>query len=342
MAVEAQHLSLLSPQLLSNREMMNGFGANENTYGSPIGFGVPPLSETLQPMYGSIIADLVPAKTADSGLTYNLPVPRKRPRDSINPLLSFPNVQNQNLANRRGSFTFLGEDISLQIQQQQLDIDRFITRHMEKVKMDYGERRRRYSRRVIAAMEEGMMEKLRTKEEEIEKIGKLNWALEEKVKSLFIENQIWRELAQANEATANALRNNLEQVLAHAQDTQLLRNSGLAKAPALVHDDAQSCCGSNFGDDDDEWRTLAESRGEREVVRGNHRRNNGGDSAATRNNSINGSNKWCRKCGKQESCVLILPCRHLCLCTVCGSSLHTCPICKSTKTASLHVILSSS
>ncbi|KAJ1406810.1 hypothetical protein SESBI_24785 [Sesbania bispinosa] len=44
------------------------------------------------------------------------------------------------------------------------------------------------------------MNRLKAKKE-IEKIGKLNWALEERVKSLCMENQIWRELAQTNEAT---------------------------------------------------------------------------------------------------------------------------------------------
>ncbi|CAN1128222.1 Probable BOI-related E3 ubiquitin-protein ligase 3 [Linum perenne] len=53
-----------------------------------------------------------------------------------------------------------------------------------------------------------MMKRLKAKEEEIKKIGKLNWAMEEKVKSLCMENQIWRDLAQTNEATTNALRSN--------------------------------------------------------------------------------------------------------------------------------------
>ncbi|KAL9264638.1 putative BOI-related E3 ubiquitin-protein ligase 3 [Drosera capensis] len=53
----------------------------------------------------------------------------------------------------------------------------------------------------------------REKEERIVQSTKLNLALEEKVKQLCLENQIWRELAQANEATANALRTKIEQIL---------------------------------------------------------------------------------------------------------------------------------
>ncbi|CAK9174973.1 unnamed protein product [Ilex paraguariensis] len=355
MAVEARHLSLFPPQLRSNREMMNILEANGNIYGTPIGFGVPPLSgtttETLPPMYGSVITDLVAAKTpmkSDSGLTNTLPVSRKRSRDTINPMLSFPNGQNPNDNNRCSAFSFFGEDISLQIQQQQLDIDRFIAQHTEKVRLEIEERRKTYSNRIIAAMAEGMKKRLRAKEEEIEKIGKLNWALEEKVKSLCLENQIWRDLAQTNEATANVLRSNLEQVLAQVEDEQRLRNNGgLDEAAALV-DDAQSCFGSNFccvdDDDDDDKRMLMQSGGERKLLKGKTKND---DCTGTNNcngkrsNNNNNGNRWCRSCGKEESCVLLLPCRHLCLCSVCGSSVHTCPICKSVKNASLHVKISS-
>lgn len=120
---------------------MNGIDVSANMYGAPIGYGggLPPLSgtttETLLPVYGSdsVQADKThPAMKADSGLTYNLPVSRKRTRDSVNPLIVFPNNQNLNHLNRRsgGSFTFLGEDISLQIQHQQLEIDHFIAQHV--------------------------------------------------------------------------------------------------------------------------------------------------------------------------------------------------------------------
>ena len=190
---------------------------------------------------------------------------------------------------------------------------------MEKVRMEIEEKRKRQARRIIEAIELGMMKRLKAKEDEIDKIGKLNWALEERVKCLCIENQIWRDLAQSNEATANALRTNLEQVLAHG--------AGLEEAAATHMDDAQSCCGSSGENVEDHTevegpRTLARIGGEREYYK---------SECGTR---------WCRNCAKQESCVLLLPCRHLCLCTACGSTLHTCPICKSAKNASVHVNMS--
>ena len=207
--------------------------------------------------------------------------------------------------------------------------------------MELEEKRKVQARRIIEAIEVGMMKRLKAKEEEIEKIGKLNWALEERVKSLCIENQIWRELAQSNEATANALRTNLEQVLAQVRDDRTRGGVGLEEdddgasmpplgAAALI-DDAQSCCGSSGGGGAEDEQEDIERRS---LAGGPKEKDEEGSTSKTKRSRL------CRNCGKEESCVLILPCRHLCLCTLCGSTLHTCPICKSFKNASVHVNLS--
>lgn len=124
---------------------MNPIEGDANIYNnSQMGYGMPLLSgtttaETLLPAYNSVIVDSVSAKTAasaamksDSGLTYNynLPLPRKRSREcmNMNPFVSYPCAPIT--PKSCGSFSFLGEDISLQIQQQQLDIDRLISQHV--------------------------------------------------------------------------------------------------------------------------------------------------------------------------------------------------------------------
>lgn len=117
--------------LLMYRIVMNGMDGNANVYGAPVGYGGVPLmsgttTESFVPVYGSGIIDSFQshcAMKADSGLTCNFPVSRKRTRDEMNqPLPCFQNNQSLN--------TFLGEDISLQIQHQQLQIDHFIAQHV--------------------------------------------------------------------------------------------------------------------------------------------------------------------------------------------------------------------
>lgn len=131
---------------------------------------------------------VLPASTgvvmkSDSGITYNVPIPRKRGRDhhhsttTINRFVSYPSSHVHSQKNCGCNLYFLGEDISIQIQQQQMDVDRLISQHMEKVRMEIEEKRKREARRIMEVIELGMMRILRSKEEEIEKMGKLNWEL---------------------------------------------------------------------------------------------------------------------------------------------------------------------
>ncbi|XP_051133562.1 probable BOI-related E3 ubiquitin-protein ligase 3 [Andrographis paniculata] len=302
MEVEARRLHPFPTQIRSNRDLgMNSVEGGGNMFGGQIGYGMMPQMEVSVPVYGSAAAAMAaiannPAETpvvkSDCVL---INAPRKRTREEINTLLSssFPSdAQNRNACQVRGLFTFLGEDISRQMQQQQLEIDLFIALHNKKVRTEIKDRRKRYCQGIAAALEQTIIKKLKAKDDEIEKIGKLNCALEDRLKSLYVENQIWRDLAQTTEATANALRSNLAQLLAQVQTAQPPLSAG--------DDDAQSCCGSNFKSSDN-----------------------------------NDRNK-CRKCEKDESCVLLLPCRHLCLCNACGSTLQTCPVCNVTRTGSVH------
>lgn len=194
--------------------------------------------------------------------------------------------------------------------------------------MEIEERKKQQLRRIMAAFGVAMAKKMRQKEEEIEKIVKTNWELEERVKTLCLQNQIWRDLAQTNEATANALRSNLEQVLQQVRENEAVRNAG------ELTDDAVSCCGSS-GEVEESGRDQKRMRkcdgGENWVYRGKKLGSYSGESDG---------NRLCKKCGDGESTVLLLPCRHLCLCTSCGPTVNACPICHSAQNASVHVNLS--
>jgi E3 ubiquitin-protein ligase BOI-like protein len=316
MAVEARHMNLFSSNLIANRDFMKPNLGNPNIYNTQMDSVLPlsgTMAETLPPYYQSVDGNLVGSgKTfmnkADSGITYNIPDNRKRPRDSINEFNVYPIRQKSNKISEALP-SFLDQDIILQAHQQQSEMDRFLTHHTEKVRLEIGEQEERQTRMLEAVFQEAIMKKLNEKDEEIQRMGKMNWVLQERVKSLCIENQIWRELAQTNEATANTLRSNLEQVLAHVTED---RNTATA-----VADDAESCCGSNdFG------KCNSTPEEDDEAV----------------NSGV--GNRMCKKCGVRESKVLLLPCRHLCLCTMCGSTLRNCPVCNSVMNASVHVNLS--
>ncbi|XP_043711805.1 probable BOI-related E3 ubiquitin-protein ligase 3 [Telopea speciosissima] len=139
---------------------MNAIENNTNNYNTQMGLGAVPFftttttAEMLLPFYNSsAMADPVPATTtvkADSGLTYNnlpISVSRKRSRDSS--MIALPCSPKDNKNNNRSScssvapLSFLGEDITFQIQQQQLEIDRFVAHHTQKIRIELAKRRNR-------------------------------------------------------------------------------------------------------------------------------------------------------------------------------------------------------
>ncbi|GJU91701.1 probable BOI-related E3 ubiquitin-protein ligase 3 [Tanacetum coccineum] len=216
MAVEATHLL---PQLLVNNNqimMMNMESnytklSNGSIIYNNVKFGY--YTHPHHPLSG--YNESLMNNQDDSGLTNSVPVSRKRSRNDNS---SYSNSQ---------TITLLGKDIFSQIHHQHLEIDQFAKYHEIKVK------RRRTPRTIITALEEGLQHQLRAKEDEITEMMKLNHALQEKVKTMCIENQIWRELAQTNEATANTLRSNLKYLL----DYKLGHD--------VAVEDAESCCESS-------------------------------------------------------------------------------------------------
>ncbi|KAG2688098.1 hypothetical protein I3843_09G078400 [Carya illinoinensis] len=317
MAVEARHMYLFPSQLITNRDFVKSNPGKADICGALMFSGLP-LAGTMpemQPGFNQLSADcnLVSSQTfmnkADSGLSYTIPDRRKRPTDSFNELNALTVPQKRSKAS--GLSSFLDHDIIFQAQQQQqAEIDRFFAQYAEKVSSKLEEQKRM----LLSACQENFTNKLKEKDEEIQRMGKLNWVLQERVKSLWLENQIWRDLAQTNEATANNLRSDLEQVLAHVSKDS----------------DAESSCGSNdmgrcvVGEEgNQEEAETATTVREKAVVGG------GGDGHSHR--------IMCRQCRAKESRVLLLPCRHLCLCTTCGSSLRNCPVCHSAINASVHV-----
>ncbi|WOL19589.1 putative BOI-related E3 ubiquitin-protein ligase 3 [Canna indica] len=312
MEVQAHQLHRFpSSQFLSNRELV--INTEEN--------------QQLQSLYNDMQMALfmAPISGATAGVDFfqhcsNSQPPVTAPSDSS--LTTFATAAAAASRKRPRPVSFIARDdmssFHLQNQMLDLDVDRLILQHVgvsrngmqtEKVQAELAERRRRFTRQIIAALEERVSKRLKAKEEEIARIGKLNWALEERIKSLCVENQIWRDLAQSNEAAANVLRTNLEQVLA-AQ----VRAEEKAAADADVAESC--CCGENGGREEEEEVAAGICVVKKDWMRA------------------------CWSCGEREPSVLLLPCRHLCLCSACGPAAAACPVCNCTKSGNVHVNMS--
>ncbi|XP_071725160.1 BOI-related E3 ubiquitin-protein ligase 1-like [Rutidosis leptorrhynchoides] len=334
MAVEAQHMNFFSPQqlLTTDRDLMktniNPYITSQPEYAIP---AMPDQHNHLllhQPFYHQQVCDQKTSlNKSDSGLTYNVNinnnnnnnniVSRKRVRDCINDNYNI----NTSSQKQRLSSGFDG-DVMFQLQQQQSDINSLIADHTQKIRLELEQRSRTQLRSLLTTIQDEVGKKLKEKDDEILRMGKMNLVLQERVKSLYVENQIWRDLAQTNEATANSLRSNLEQVLAHVSIDDHRHVTGGGNAAA---DDAESSCGSSDSGREKETEVFQDGwRSRRSTT------------------AVGGGGRNCRNCGEKESSVLLLPCRHLCLCTNCGSNLVVnCPVCNSVTNASVHVNMSS-
>ncbi|KAJ0963302.1 hypothetical protein J5N97_028424 [Dioscorea zingiberensis] len=263
MAIEAHHHLLFLPsQLLPNNEVMSVLDNYNNNVQTS--FIAPPLNSASGPFLPNYYN-----LGGGGGGAEAQSAPRKRQRDSIDSSM----------------FSFLGgDDVALRLHQQQLEIEHLVDCHQEKVRKEMEGRRRRAMREVIGAVERTATRRMRAKVEEMERIAKINWALEERIRSLAMENQAWRDLAQSNEAAVIVLQRNLELVLAKAKEEE-------EQCEAV--EDAESCCLG--GNEEEQWI---------------------------------GRRRLCRSCGQLEPRALLLPCRHLCVCTACATTVVACPVCR--------------
>lgn len=168
------------------------------------------------------------------------------------------------------------------------------------------------------AVEFQVMKKLEEKDTELENASRKNAELEEKVRQISSENQFWFNVAKNNEAIVSNLRTSLEQILLQSSTVNAVQPKegyGDSDGMSFPVDGAQSCC-----------------------FEGKEERTNG--AVKTVAAEAWDGRKRCRVCYETDVSVLLLPCRHLCLCKDCESKVDSCPICHANKNACLQIFTS--
>lgn len=164
--------------------------------------------------------------------------------------------------------------------------------------------KQRHMASFLNTLEQSVSKKLHEKDLELEIITRKNKELVENVKKVTADAQNWCYMAKYNESVVNFLKNNLEQAMQGSNG----RKEGCGESGT---DDAASCIDpNNF------------------LASGFNR------SSQAKNNMI------CRSCRVKEVSVLLMPCRHLCVCKDCEGFVSVCPVCQMLTTASFEVYLS--
>ncbi|GLT42932.1 hypothetical protein SLA2020_169090 [Shorea laevis] len=186
--------------------------------------------------------------------------------------------------------------------QQKQEIDHYMRLQNERLRLLLQEQRKQQLGVIMKKIESRASVLLRQKDEEIARAANKTMELQNLLKKLETENQAWQRVAQENEAKVVSLNSTLEQLW---ESASLGFNNGA--------EDAGSCCEVN--------KELTKT--EEEEVQGRNRE----------------TTMVCKCCNSQSSCVLLLPCRHLCLCKDCEPLLDSCPVCSTRKMAIIEALI---
>lgn len=161
----------------------------------------------------------------------------------------------------------------------------------------------------INTIEDGISKKLREKDTELEIINRKNRELMERVKQVSTEAQNWHYRAKYSESVVNILKNNLQNAISQGADQG---KEGFGDSEV---DDATSYI------DPINYLTVGGGRG----------KSFAGPSS---------EHLTCRACQSREVSILLMPCRHLCVCKECDGFINVCPVCNIPKSSSVEVYLS--
>ncbi|XP_065847397.1 probable BOI-related E3 ubiquitin-protein ligase 2 [Euphorbia lathyris] len=190
--------------------------------------------------------------------------------------------------------SLIGDDIDRELQQQDAEIDRFLKVQGDQLRRTLLEKTQANQLQTISLVEEKVLQKLREKEAEVESINKRNMELEEQMEQLSVEAGAWQQRARYNENVISALKFNLQQVYAQSRDSK----EGCGDSEV---DDTASCCNGRAID----FHLLSKENNDMKEL------------------------MTCKVCRVNKVCMLLIPCKHLCVCKDCESKLSFCPLCQS-------------
>ncbi|XP_039003245.1 probable BOI-related E3 ubiquitin-protein ligase 2 [Hibiscus syriacus] len=183
------------------------------------------------------------------------------------------------------------------LEMQRQELDSVLQWQNERLISTLREQRKRQLAILLNRMESKALYLMRRKDDELAGATKKRMELEAFLRKAEMESNSWQRLAKEKQTTVMDLSNALQQV---KESLVWARNTA---------EDAESVFSGSF--DHQQQGEVEEKSNDNKMV--------------------------CKHCNTRRSCVVFLPCRHLCSCESCEPFLHSCPVCKSIKEASINV-----
>ncbi|KAF7829346.1 E3 ubiquitin-protein ligase BOI [Senna tora] len=248
----------------------------------------------------------------------SIPNPNPNPVSTGLRLAYDDDERNSSVTSASGSMTgapsiilSLGDNIRTELDRQKEELDQYIKLQKEQLSKGVRDMKHKHMTSLLAAIEKGVSKKLREKDVEIENMNRKNRELAERIKQVAMEAQNWHYRAKYNESVVNVLKNNLQQAISQGVEQG---KEGFGDSEV---DDAASYIDPN---------NLLSIHG----IPGK---------SSNKKQGIE-DHMICRACKAKEVSMLLMPCRHLCLCKDCDGFVNVCPVCQLIKSASVQVYLS--
>ncbi|KAK9059261.1 hypothetical protein SSX86_021880 [Deinandra increscens subsp. villosa] len=205
------------------------------------------------------------------------------------------------LASQCSVLSSLSEELSSQINQQRAEIEHFLHAQGEELRRMLASKRQMHYRALLRAAEESISARMKERDAEAERARRRNAELEARAAQLSAEAQVWQARARAQEAAAQVLQSQLQQAIV---------------SRGFLSEREEEVGNSGGGAEDAESAYIDPER------------------------VVLASGPGCKACGKRVASVVLLPCRHLCVCSECDGVVSACPLCLSFRTSSIEVYMS--
>ncbi|CAI9095539.1 OLC1v1031522C3 [Oldenlandia corymbosa var. corymbosa] len=262
------------------------------------------------------------------GLTFGENLHQQQQQQSLHhqPQHSF-SLSPQSSAQSSVLLSILSDDLASHIKQQRDEVEHFLLAQGEQLRRTLAEKRQRHYRSLLSAAEESVARRLREKEAEVEKASRRNAELEAKAAQLSIESQAWQHRAKMQEHMAANLQAQLER--------------------AIISTGGAGAAGTGYNNNNNNNNNVASQVQERDEWGGNDSGAVGGGEAEDAESAyidpdrvVEKPGPPCKACRRRVASVVLLPCRHLSLCTECDAVAQACPLCLGLRSSSLEIFLS--